>query len=102
VLDRRTPRRRTLTHEYDRHSRILGSGEQAGHIATRPVEVRLDDVKHESPSHRRIEGVTAPFEHGLGGCRGQPVRDAAMPKVPCRVGRVVKGSGGVNVMILRG
>ena len=47
--------------------------EQDRHLAAETVEVRLDDLEHESGGTCRIEGVAAPIEHCHRALRGEPV-----------------------------
>ena len=79
-------------------ARVLRGAEHSGHVPARPIEVRLDDVQDERSRRGCVESVAATFQHSLGSGRGEPMRGRAMPNVPCRVGRVVNGSGRVKLM----
>ena len=74
VLDRGAGRRRALAHQHDRGAGLRRGDEEAGHVAARPVQMRLDDVQHERAGDRGVEGVAAALEHGLGAGGGEPVR----------------------------
>ncbi len=95
VIDRGTGRRRPLAHEHDGRARGVRGREDAHEIAARSVEVGLDDVQHEGAGDRGVEGVASAFEHGLAGCRREPVRRGrhAEASAQGRAGGEARGRG---------
>ena len=68
--------------------RLAASGrpEDRGHLPTRPVQVRLDDLQHETRRDGRIERVAAALEHGHPGLRREPVRRRDHPEGAAELG----------------
>ena len=88
VTDGRPRRRRALPAEH-RRCRVGGGGEDGGHVATRPVEMGLDDVQDERRGDGRVERVAARLELGHRRRDASQCVEDTMPNVPRRVGRVV-------------
>ena len=85
ALDRRGRRCDTLAAERERLAAIDGP-EERGHLATRPVQVRLHDLQHEAGRAGRVEGVPAPLEHGHPGLGREPVRRRDHPEGAAQLG----------------
>jgi hypothetical protein len=72
-FDRRARRERPLSADH-LGARRTGAQHDCRQLAARPVEVRLDDLQHETRRGRGIERVAAALKHGHPGLRGEPVR----------------------------
>ena len=92
ALDRRRGGRDALPAERER---LLPRGrpEDRGHLAARPVQVRLDDLEREPGRARGVERVAAPLEHRHPTAEASQCVDATIPNVPRSSGRVVKHHG---------
>ena len=85
ALDRGGGRSDPLAAERDR----LAAGdrpEQRRHLAARPVQVRLDDLKREADRNCRVEGVAAALEHGHPRRGAEPVCRADHPERASELG----------------
>jgi hypothetical protein len=78
VVDRRRVRGRTLSHDDCRS--VAGRCDDRDQVATRPVEVRFDDVQDEAGGDGRVERIPAAFEHRLGHRGGGPVSGRSHPE----------------------
>ena len=85
ALDRRRGGRDALPAERERLA-ALGRPEHRGHLAARPVQVRLDDLEHEPRRDRGIERVAAALEHRHPGLRSEPVRRRDHPEGAAKLG----------------
>ena len=72
-LDRRRLRGDALPADDGRPLRQLVP-DQDGHVATRPVQVRLDHLQREPGGGAGVSGVAAALQHAHAGRRRQPVR----------------------------
>ncbi len=72
VLDARSRRSGALTAQHGR-ALVLRGGEDGGHVPTRPVLVRFDDLEDEPRGGGSVEGVTAGLEGGHPRAGGEPV-----------------------------
>src|SRR5690606_29468229 len=72
VVDAQLPRRDALAADHP-HPVFPGAVEDDRNLATRPVEVRFDDLQDEACRRRGIEGVAALLQHGHSRGAGQPV-----------------------------
>ncbi len=73
ALDRGGAGRDALAAERDRLAPV-DREEERGHLAARPVQVRLDDLQRQAGRDRRVERVAAALEHRHPGRRREPVR----------------------------
>ena len=81
-----------LPHEDHGPAGLLRGDEDPGHVPAGTVQVRLDNVQHESPRRRGVERVAAALQHRLGGRRRKPVRGGAHPE-----GALQRGAGGERI-----
>ena len=72
ALDGRGRRCDALAADRDRLAAIDSPGDR-GELASRPVQVRLDDLEHESRRAGGVERVPSPFEHRHSRGRSEPV-----------------------------
>src|SRR5690606_27156248 len=82
VLDTCAGRSRTLPHEHRGPARFPCRREDAGHVTTGPVEVRLDDMQDEPRGHGGVESVAAAFQDRLRRPGREPVRRGRHPEGP--------------------
>ena len=101
ALDRRGRGRDSLPAEHA-HLVSLDGVEDRGHLAARPVQVRLDDLQDESGRARCIERVPAPLEHRHPGLRGEPVRRRDHPEGAAELGASGERQGRTTKYALNG
>ena len=91
--DRRRAWCRSLGAEH--HWLAAGRPQDRRQVATRPVQVRLDDLEGEAGRDGGIEGIAALLEHRHAGRRREPVRrrDHAEPAAELRASRDRHASG---------
>ena len=101
ALDRRRGGRDTLPAERQRLSPV-GRPEDRRDLASRPVQVRLDDLQHEPGRDRRVERVAPALEHRHPGLRGEPVGRRDHPEGAAQLGARGEAQGRTTKYALNG
>ena len=65
---------------------VFGIPEQDRYLAARAVQVRFDDLQHETGGHRRVGGVAAALEHAHADRGAEPVGARHHAEVAAQVG----------------
>src|SRR2546423_7487375 len=80
--------------------RVPGRGENHWHLAARAIEVRLNDLQHETCSYCCVERVTAILQHRHTSRRRQPMRRGHHAEGANQLG--AGGEHAPNVSLTRG
>ena len=80
-LERGGRRRAALAADHGRLG-IIVARQQNGHIAPRPVQMRLDDLQHETGRRRRVKRIAAGLQHFHAAGRRDPVGGGDGPENP--------------------